>query len=295
MTACCGNARSPPWTSLKEALGTSADATVFRKLAELDYRTSYSHRGRFYTLDEIAASTSWGCGRSARCGSRRFGTLVSTVEALVGAADAGYDAAELEAVLHVEAKQALLALVRAGRLAREEWLAATCTSRPSADSPSAQLAARLVYDAEASRVSASARGLRVLPDELKAAIVLFYSLLDERQRRLYAGLEAMKIGHGGDAQVAELLGIDPGTVARGRRELLAGDVEPGRVRRAGGGQAVGKKNPRGHRADPPADGARHRRRPDQRHQMDPTHHREDRRRAAHGLASTSAPTPSPSS
>ena len=25
---------------LKEALGTSADATVFRKLAELDYRTS---------------------------------------------------------------------------------------------------------------------------------------------------------------------------------------------------------------------------------------------------------------
>jgi len=40
-------------------------------------------------------------------------------------------------------------------------------------------------------------GLRVLPDELKVAIVLFYSLLDERQRRLYAGLEAMKVGHGG--------------------------------------------------------------------------------------------------
>jgi hypothetical protein len=30
------------------------------------------------------------------------------------------------------------------------------------------------------------------------AIVVFYSLLDERQRRLYAGLEATKIGHGGD-------------------------------------------------------------------------------------------------
>ncbi|MDT5026431.1 MAG: hypothetical protein QOE61_2857, partial [Micromonosporaceae bacterium] len=29
----------------------------------------------------------------------------------------------------------------------------------------------------------------MLPDELKAAIILFYSLLDERQRRLYAGLE----------------------------------------------------------------------------------------------------------
>ena len=66
--------------------------------------------------------------------------------------------------------------------------------------------------------------------------MLFYSLLDERQRRLYAGLEAMKVGHGGDAQVAELLGIDPGTVARGRGELLAGDIAPGRARRPGGGR-----------------------------------------------------------
>jgi len=31
---------------LKAALGTTADATVFRKLAGLEYRTSYSHRGR---------------------------------------------------------------------------------------------------------------------------------------------------------------------------------------------------------------------------------------------------------
>jgi len=82
----------------------------------------------------------------------------------------------------------------------------------------------------------------VLPDELKAATVLFYSLLDERQRRLYAGLEAMNVGHGGDTQVAELLGIDPGSVARGRQELLGGEVEPGRVRRPGGGRP-GKKAP----------------------------------------------------
>jgi hypothetical protein len=76
----------------------------------------------------------------------------------------------------------------------------------------------------------------VLPDELKAAIILFYSLLDERQRRLYAGLEAAKIGHGGDSQISQLLGIDPDTVARGRRELLSGEVDPDRIRRAGGGR-----------------------------------------------------------
>jgi hypothetical protein len=39
---------------LKQVLGTEADVTVFRKLKELSYHTSYSHRGRFYTLDEIA-------------------------------------------------------------------------------------------------------------------------------------------------------------------------------------------------------------------------------------------------
>jgi hypothetical protein len=36
---------------LKAALGTAVDLTVFRKLSALPYRTSYSHRGAYYTLD----------------------------------------------------------------------------------------------------------------------------------------------------------------------------------------------------------------------------------------------------
>ena len=39
---------------LAAALETSANRTVFRKLSELDYRTSYSHRGAYYTLDSLA-------------------------------------------------------------------------------------------------------------------------------------------------------------------------------------------------------------------------------------------------
>ena len=35
-----------------------------------------------------------------------------------------------------------------------------------------------------------------MPDELRAAIVLFASLLDERQRRLFAGLEGPTRGGG---------------------------------------------------------------------------------------------------
>lgn len=227
---------------LKAALGTQADATVFRKLAEVEYRTSYSHRGRYYTLDETARFDELGLWSFRQVWFSSFGTLVSTVEALVGSSEAGYDVAELEAVVNVEAKAALLKLVRAGRLGREEVSGRYVYLSPQSATRRAQLAARSVYDAEAARLSVGP-GLRVLPEELKAAIVLFYSLLDERQRRLYAGLEALKVGHGGDAQVAELLGIDPGTVARGRTELLGGDISPGRVRRPGGGRPSTKKAP----------------------------------------------------
>jgi len=227
---------------LKVALGTAADATVFRKLGELQYRTSYSHRGRYYTLDEVARFDELGLWSFRQVFFSLFGTLVATVEALVVSADAGYSAAELEAVVNVEAKAALLDLVRSGRLARQQVSGRYVYLSPDTSVRRAQLQARSVYDAEVARFSLGP-GLRVLPDELKAAIVLFYSLLDERQRRLYAGLEAMKVGHGGDAQVAELLGIDPGTVARGRRELLSGDVPPARVRRPGGGRPPAKKAP----------------------------------------------------
>ena len=37
---------------LKQALGTTVDTTVFRKLTELSCRSSYSHCGRYYTLAE---------------------------------------------------------------------------------------------------------------------------------------------------------------------------------------------------------------------------------------------------
>ena len=44
-------------------------------------------------------------------------------------------------------------------------------------------------------------------EELKAAIILFYSLLDERQRRLYAGLEAHKVVARGRSEDREVSGI----------------------------------------------------------------------------------------
>ena len=73
---------------------------------------------------------------------------------------------------------------------------------------------------------------------------ILVSTLDERQRRLYAGLESKKLGHGGDRQVSLITGLNVDTIARGRRELDEPELL-GRIRKTGGGRpAVEKKRPR---------------------------------------------------
>jgi len=60
--------------------------------------------------------------------------------------------------------------------------------------------------------------------------------LDERQRRLLLGSEAVELGRGGVRVVAEATGAHPDTLARGVREI-EGQPEPQRrVRAAGGGR-----------------------------------------------------------
>src|SRR5450759_2164685 len=104
---------------LKELLGTEADITIFRKLKELSYRTSYSHRGSFYTLDEIVTFDQRGLWSFEAVWFSRHGTLVAATEERVTQAEAGYFASELEVILHVPVKEPLLKLVAQGRIARQ--------------------------------------------------------------------------------------------------------------------------------------------------------------------------------
>ncbi len=217
---------------LKAVLGTDTDLTVLRKLKELDYHTSYSHRGRYYTLAEIARFDELGLWSFDAVWFSRHGTLIKTVEVLVETSASGYYAAELECILKVNVKDALRKLFEKGTLNREKignrWL--YCSGDPHRREK--QLACRSGEEGDPEEP---------FPDELKAAVVLFFSLLDERKRRLYAGLESLKWGHGGDHLVASLLGLDEKTVARGRRELLSEDLDYDGVRRPGGGRRPLKK------------------------------------------------------
>jgi hypothetical protein len=233
---------------LMVAIGTDARRTAFRKLNELSCRTSYSHCGRYYTLDEVAEFDDLGLWSHREVWFSLRGTLLDTAARLVESAEFGYFVEELDNVLHVGTKDALRNLVRAGRLARDEMAARFLYCAADPGRRRRQLLARRARLAQPGIVGPLPEAA-IVPDELRAAIVLFFSLLDEKQRRLYAGLEALKTGRGGDPRIAELLGLDVGTVARGRRELLAQDVEVQRVRAAGGGRKpVEKKRRKSSRA-----------------------------------------------
>src|SRR5712691_895689 len=69
------------------------------------------------------------------------------------------------------------------------------------------------------------------------------SRLDEQQRRWYAALEATRLGHGGEHLMAQITGLDPQTIRRGRRELASAllDRPAERVRVQGAGRPRAEK------------------------------------------------------
>jgi hypothetical protein len=232
---------------MKTVLGTTVDMTVFRKLRELPYSSSCSHRGKFYTLETLAQFDERGLWTCRGVQFSRFGSLIDTVEQLVTRSDRGFLTSELEAELQIEVKQPLRKLVTLQRLARETvsgrhvYCAADFSKRRD------QLLQRRTYGT-AEALPFSRDPLGEPSDDTKAAIILFLSTLDERQRRLYAGLESLRLGHGGDRRLAELTGLDVHTIAKGRTELLQRDVQLARVRRPGGGRhALEKKRPKSSR------------------------------------------------
>jgi len=75
--------------------------------------------------------------------------------------------------------------------------------------------------------------------EIEETMKIFYETLSEKDRRRYAAVEALKLGHGGQKYICEVLQCDAGTVKRGSEELQNGEINlKDRIRKTGGG---GKK------------------------------------------------------
>lgn len=225
---------------LQRVLRDPARCTIFRKLKELEYLSSYSHRGKYYTLRSIARFSALGLWNYRSVWFSRFGNLLDTAQALVHGSEAGYTAGELKEVLHVKTKHALTQLARSGRVQRERLHSVYVYLSAEGSVAERQRENRKVH-LKRSFASLIVLNPDLAAEEAKATVLLFCSMLDEGQRRLYAGLESLKLGHGGDAYIASLLGMDPHTVARGRRELIRGDLSRGRVREKGAGRLAQEK------------------------------------------------------
>ncbi len=74
--------------------------------------------------------------------------------------------------------------------------------------------------------------------DLEVAMQHFYNSLDEKDRRRYAGLEALKLGLGGRNYMARILRCSRRTVTKGAKEVsgLSGQGTEVRIRAAGGGR-----------------------------------------------------------
>jgi len=90
-------------------------------------------------------------------------------------------------------------------------------------------------------------GAEPATERLHHQINLLMSRLDEQQRRWYAALEALRMGHGGIRKMSQITGLDEQTIRRGKQELeqnLQGRP-PDRVRLPGAGRLrAEKKSPK---------------------------------------------------
>jgi hypothetical protein len=226
---------------LVDILNNPNQRTVFRKLKSLDYLSSYSHRGMYYTLQSIAKFNAEGLWSHQSVWFSKFGSLLETAKAFVERSEAGYSAAELSQALCVETKHALLKLNRTAPVQREKiqgcYIYFSAESNKYADQRKARM--QLKHQSLATLLVTNPN---LAEDEAKAVVLLFLSTLNEQQRRLYAGLESLKLGYGGDSYIADLFGMNPHTVARGRRDLEKGNWDTTRLRARGGGRrSVEKK------------------------------------------------------
>lgn len=96
-----------------------ARRSLFRDLSELNYLSSYTHAGRYYTLPDIPQFDKNGLWFFNSAGFTQARTLKSALTHLVEDANSGFTHRELQAMLHIRAHNALLGLVGEHKIERE--------------------------------------------------------------------------------------------------------------------------------------------------------------------------------
>ena len=78
--------------------------------------------------------------------------------------------------------------------------------------------------------------------EIEAQMCLFFSSLNEKEKRHYAAQEATKLGYGGKIYISNLLGISEARIRRGEADLknkeLYAQIPLNKQRRQGSGLSL---------------------------------------------------------
>ncbi len=228
---------------IKNHLKIDVTMTIMRKLNDLSYLSSYSHRGKYYTLGTIPKFSDQGLWSYHSVCFSKYDTLKNTCHQLLNSSQSGYTTKDMDKILNASSRLPLLNLYKEDKIFRAKFGGEFVYF-----SGNKQLKKQQIIIRKSQHVNTvftiGKLSTQIITDELKAAILLFYCILDEKEKRLYAGLESLKIGHGGDALISKLLSMNPETISKGRKELISGDFEKDRVRKQGAGRPEVKKNAR---------------------------------------------------
>lgn len=216
------------YEDLHAALGSVSRQTVYRKMVEAGCRSSYSHGGRYYTLDPCADYDPHGLWSYQGIRFSQQGTLNATLVHLVEQSSGGLFARELRHIVQLELHSVLPRLVQRGRLSRVklegQYLYVSCHA---------------THRRHQQRTRA--HPVTEFSDLFVQAQTRMFETLDEKQRRLFVGLESLRPGSGGDRYVAERFRVARATVTKGRQQLLSDDFEKDRIRNVGGGRKSAEK------------------------------------------------------
>ena len=105
--------------TLCKTLRTSSRMSIFRRLREIGYFSSYTHTGRYYTLADVPQFDDYGLWTHQGIGFSQFGTLRATIIQLVNKSPTGHTHMELNNLLRIRAHNTLLKLVQEDRVGRE--------------------------------------------------------------------------------------------------------------------------------------------------------------------------------
>ena len=97
---------------LSTTLGTQSRMSIFRRLSQLKYLSSYTHSGAYYTLPEVIYFDKEGLWIHEGVGFSQYGNLRQTITYLIESSHNGKTQTDLQSQLQIRVHNTLLDLYR---------------------------------------------------------------------------------------------------------------------------------------------------------------------------------------